>query len=146
MTRKQYIMRAASILKRRRDALRRTLREDLSQLNTTTERVVGDLGDAALDDDYGLVTSNLAELESQELRHIEHAIERLETGHYGSCEGCGCVIPLARLQALPYATTCVHCQQRQETGGGLRSVAEHWSRVRDDAEMEQDAVALEVAL
>jgi RNA polymerase-binding transcription factor DksA len=40
---------------------------------------------------------------------IEHAIERVSTTTYGSCEGCGTPIPASRLEAIPYARTCVHC-------------------------------------
>jgi DnaK suppressor protein len=38
----------------------------------------------------------------------------LKTGKYGQCEVCGEPIPIARLKALPYATVCIDCRQRQE--------------------------------
>ena len=41
------------------------------------------------------------------LRKIEHALTRLGEGSYGICEVCGQPIPVARLEALPYATLCV---------------------------------------
>ena len=37
------------------------------------------------------------------------ALERLESGSYGICAGCGEAIPTARLEALPTATRCVAC-------------------------------------
>jgi RNA polymerase-binding transcription factor DksA len=40
---------------------------------------------------------------------IEHAIERISTATYGACEGCGLAIPAARLEAIPYARSCVSC-------------------------------------
>jgi RNA polymerase-binding transcription factor DksA len=40
---------------------------------------------------------------------IEHAIERISTETYGTCEGCDGAIPAARLEAIPYARSCVHC-------------------------------------
>jgi RNA polymerase-binding transcription factor DksA len=35
-------------------------------------------------------------------------------GHYGKCIDCGTDIPLARLQAQPWAARCVACQERFE--------------------------------
>jgi RNA polymerase-binding transcription factor DksA len=40
---------------------------------------------------------------------IERAHERIATATYGTCETCGDAIPTARLEAIPYARTCVHC-------------------------------------
>ena len=46
------------------------------------------------------------------LRKVEHALERVDSGTYGICENCGSPIPVARLTALPYATTDVECARR----------------------------------
>lgn len=35
------------------------------------------------------------------------------------CEGCGRIIPPARMKANPAATRCVPCQEKYERGGGL---------------------------
>ncbi|HEX3812544.1 MAG TPA: TraR/DksA C4-type zinc finger protein [Mycobacteriales bacterium] len=48
------------------------------------------------------------------ITQAEHAVERIESGTYGRCEGCGEAIAKARLQAFPSATRCVSCKQRQE--------------------------------
>jgi len=48
------------------------------------------------------------------LAQIEHAMERKEEGNYGSCEGCGINIPMPRMNAIPWATTCVECQTEEE--------------------------------
>jgi DnaK suppressor protein len=48
----------------------------------------------------------------QLLKKVDDALERLEQGTYGHCEQCGVEIDPARLQALPYATLCLRCQQR----------------------------------
>ena len=34
---------------------------------------------------------------------VEHALERLENGAYGGCEGCGAPMPFERLEAIPWA-------------------------------------------
>ncbi len=41
------------------------------------------------------------------LRKVERAQERMDEGKYGICERCGKAIPVARLEAIPYATFCV---------------------------------------
>ena len=45
----------------------------------------------------------------RELEAIDRALARLEAGSYGTCAACGDEIPLARLHALPTATTCADC-------------------------------------
>ena len=46
------------------------------------------------------------------LEKIIHAQDRMEKGIYGICEMTGKAIPLARLEALPYATTTVEAAAR----------------------------------
>ncbi len=48
----------------------------------------------------------------QLLAQVSDALERFEQGTYGFCERCGQEIDPARLEALPYATLCIYCQQR----------------------------------
>lgn len=40
----------------------------------------------------------------------------MDAGTYGTCERCGNEIEPARLEALPYATLCMDCKRRDETG------------------------------
>ena len=47
------------------------------------------------------------------LEKVHRAEQRLAEGTYGACEVCGKHIPLARLEALPYVTTCVDCAARR---------------------------------
>jgi len=54
------------------------------------------------------------ERDTQELRDIAAALERMDEGRYGECVDCGGDIPLARLQALPSAPRCAACQQEFE--------------------------------
>ena len=58
----------------------------------------------------------LIENEEEELRQIDDAIERIQTGNYGTCE-CGKLIPKSRLRALPYANLCIDCKRDEENGG-----------------------------
>jgi DnaK suppressor protein len=117
MARKDAMMNLRQILVRRRDALRQALAGDLSLLKELRQQNSGDVIDAALDTAQDEISSQLAEVESRELGSIEFALERMKKGDYGRCEGCNNAIPLARLQALPYATMCIQCQREAEKNG-----------------------------
>jgi RNA polymerase-binding transcription factor DksA len=43
------------------------------------------------------------------LVEIDAAMKRLDTGTYGTCEGCGGAIGEGRLGARPAARTCIRC-------------------------------------
>lgn len=47
------------------------------------------------------------------LSKVEEAVGRLDEGTYGLCANCGKPIPVARLDALPYATLCVECASQR---------------------------------
>ena len=130
MARKDAMMNLRQILVRRRDALRQALAGDLSMLKELRQQNSGDVIDAALDTAQDEISSQLAEVESRELTHIEVALEKMRHGDYGPCEGCGEGIPLARLQALPYATTCIQCQREAEKNGDAPAGG-NWNRILD---------------
>lgn len=71
----------------------------------------GDLStlDLARDLDFRLLT-----METEMLKNVEYALQRLEEGTYGTCEECGKEIKQKRLQALPFARYCVDCQRERE--------------------------------
>ena len=131
MARKDAIQQLRQILIKRRDALRKALAGDLSLLKELRQQTSGDMVDAALDSAQDEISSQLAEVESRELANIENALERIREGHYGACEACECQIPMARLQALPYATLCINCQREAEKAGTSSSGPANWGRMLD---------------
>lgn len=48
------------------------------------------------------------------LEKVDTALEKLEEGTYGLCDSCGVEINPNRLEALPYASLCLNCQDRLE--------------------------------
>ena len=118
MARKDALLRLHSRLLTRRDALRKALSGDLDSLREYKSTFdVGDSVDAAVDTANDEISSQLAELESRELEQIEYALERLVHGEYGRCEICAGKIAEARINALPYTTTCIDCQRQSERSG-----------------------------
>lgn len=133
MARKDAILHMREILIVRRDALRKALAGDLSLLQELREQTAGDVVDFALDSAQHEINSQLAEVESRELASIENALERMRTGHFGVCEGCTTKIPMARLNALPYATLCIDCQRDSERSGAESALDSDWGRMTDSS-------------
>lgn len=129
MARKESVNGLKEILIKRRDALRKALAGDLSLLKELRQQTSGDVVDAALDTAQDEISSQLAEVESRELANIENALEKMRDGEYGVCEGCSNAIPMARLQALPYATMCIQCQREAEKSGTAGKSAADWGRL-----------------
>lgn len=50
------------------------------------------------------------------LRQIERALEKISENTYGICDITGEEIPVARLEAVPYATMTVKAQEKFEKG------------------------------
>lgn len=90
------------------EALRRE-RSDLSNLPIH----MADLGtdNYEIENIIGLMSS-----ERKILSEIDEALNRIEAGTYGICEGNGEPIPKARLNAIPWARYCVACATLLEKG------------------------------
>ncbi|WP_432833194.1 TraR/DksA family transcriptional regulator [Dactylosporangium sp. CA-092794] len=73
---------------------------------------VADLGTKAFnrEQEFALAVSIRTRLDQ-----VERALERLDAGHYGTCESCADEIPVARLAAFPSVTLCVGCKSRSES-------------------------------
>ena len=136
MARKDSLLNLRTILLRRRDALRSALAGDLSLLRELHGETTGDVVDAALDTAQDEISSQLAEVESRELAHIENALVRMKSGEYGACEICSKKIPMARLDALPYATMCIECQREIERSGGMAATREAYDDSSADIEID----------
>jgi len=138
MARKDSILKLRTLLIQRRDALRMALAGDLSMLKSLPEQTGGDVVDAALDAAQDEISSQLAEVESRELASIENALERIRQGTYGVCDVCNGKIPLARLNALPYAISCIDCQRATESGATVGQAGGDWGRVLDTGYADTD--------
>jgi DnaK suppressor protein len=142
MTRKDSLTRLMARLIARRDALRKMLSGDLDALlEVSLADGVGDDADAAIECENHEIFSQLVEIESNELAQIERALERIADGGFDRCEFCGGRICAARMEAVPYATTCIQCQrahERAESFGVLDRDSKQWAKVRDTAIDEDD--------
>src|SRR4051794_2453967 len=130
MARRDALLRLHKTLETRSQALRKALAGELADLrNNGSEN--GDSADVAFDAGSEEISTQLAELEARELTQIEKALARINQGTYGQCEFCQAKIPVARLNALPYSTTCVDCQREMENYPGWegRGAGKDWEKV-----------------
>lgn len=93
------------------DAALKKNRMDRGSDPTSMPIHMADLGSDNFEQEF---TLSLMENEEGTLEAIEMALERIEDGTYGQCDECGVKIPKARLNALPYAPTCVKCAEHLE--------------------------------
>jgi RNA polymerase-binding protein DksA len=121
------------VLKTKLEAERERIRKELGYLESRFLRnsprdASGDLSgysfhlaDAGTDTDEREKAAQLTTTEGRLLAAIEAAIERIDAGAYGVCVTCGGDIGAKRLEAMPYATQCIECKEREEhaarTGG-----------------------------
>lgn len=118
------------VLVQRRVALQQAIAGDDSLLKELTQ-AGGDIVDFASDTSFGELSSQIAEVESRELRAVDVALTRMKEGKYGKCEACDCDIPVARLQVLPYATFCIECKRKAEKAGVEPGAVVDWSAILD---------------
>lgn len=63
--------------------------------------------------DFSMIGSD-----SEKMRLIHNALEKLERGTYGICDDCGQRISEARLKVRPFARYCIDCKSAREERGG----------------------------
>lgn len=51
-----------------------------------------------------------------QLQLVNDALARLRDGSYGECTNCGQELNLKRLEAVPWASLCIACQEKVEEG------------------------------
>lgn len=72
---------------------------------------MADIGSDAFEQEF---TLSLMASEGDTLELVEQALDRIRQKTYGTCEECGGVIAKKRLEALPYASTCIRCAEKLE--------------------------------
>ncbi len=50
------------------------------------------------------------------LQLVQEALDRMQSGEYGTCVACGGEMQPKRLEAVPWARHCIDCQEKQEQG------------------------------
>lgn len=71
-------------------------------------------GDRSLAEEPEEVLKRLDERDRRETEDIQAALDRIDKGAFGQCESCRQLIERLRLDALPTARYCMHCQKQTE--------------------------------
>lgn len=72
--------------------------------------------DQGTDDFDRTITLEVSSREYNILKQVDRALEKIEEKTYGVCDISGEDIPIARLEAVPYATMTVKAQEKLEKG------------------------------
>ena len=105
------------------DALRAKQRElldsyerDKAAGNASPDDGIQDLADKAASAYSKELNFSLSDAERNLLMSIEEAFNRMREGTFGICTNCGNAIGEKRLQAVPWTSFCIDCQELQEKG------------------------------
>jgi len=94
---------------------KRLAAQEITVENTEDE---GDLATISHERD---ILYNWHETDYTRLRYIEDAMKAMDRGEFGECVRCGEDITENRLEAVPWATTCIRCQEETEAAAHTRS-------------------------
>jgi DnaK suppressor protein len=96
-------------------------------LGTNTDEPVGhsstmpvhltDIGSDAFEQEF---TLSLMANEEETLQSVEDALTRIRQKTFGTCVECDGIIPKKRLEALPYASTCIRCAENLEKNSSFQ--------------------------
>jgi DnaK suppressor protein len=101
------------LLAKKKEILRnaqRTLNEDM----TLDADDLPDEMDLASSEYLHSFTFRLRGREKVFLQKIDHALEKIKAGSFGTCEQCGEPISIKRLEARLETTLCIRCKEDQE--------------------------------
>ena len=90
-----------------------SLDDEVEEVAATSDNHLAETATATLGRE---IDYTLGENSEQVLAEIDAALKRIEDGTYGTCINCGAEIPVARLEAQPWASLCIDCKRRSEQG------------------------------
>lgn len=101
-----------------RDHLTHSLKGSTAEVKTPDEATgySQHQADQGTDDFDRTISLEVTSKEYEILRHVERALEKIEENTYGICDITEEEIPLARLEAVPYANMTVKAQEQFEKG------------------------------
>jgi DnaK suppressor protein len=107
----------AALLQRQRQLDRRLVehQDGQSRADHARELIIQDVREAAQREGERELDMAMTDRELLELREVNQALARIQSGHYGRCADCDADIPFERLKAEPQALRCIECETARET-------------------------------
>jgi len=109
------LLQRSNVLQGDLDGLEGETRGSGSDRSGDQSTVPGHMAELASDASEKTFSFGRMESQTEELKEIKDALERIKDGSFGSCENCQGRIPKERLKAISYARLCVKCQGKQES-------------------------------
>lgn len=103
-------------LEERRQQILDLYESDLRAGKETGAESVDDIVDRANSAYSRELLFSLTGEESEQLKAIDEAVGRIDSGEFGTCASCGTGIGEPRLQAVPWTRYCISCQEKVEQG------------------------------
>jgi DnaK suppressor protein len=109
--------------RQRLEAKRKELQESIAGLTEAHPTPVGAIEASDGPQDFEEVAVDFLETQQEQsllvneqalLAEVERALKRIDQGTYGKCTNCGQPIPEKRLEALPWASRDVKCEEQLE--------------------------------
>ncbi|MBI40902.1 MAG: molecular chaperone DnaK [Leptospiraceae bacterium] len=101
-----------------KEMLLKSKAEILHEIELENENIMyseqGDLVDIADVVINNELMNRLSDMDFEKIKLIDRALEKIEDGSYGTCEGTGKVIPEARLNAIPWTPYTVDYAEQVE--------------------------------
>jgi len=100
----------------RRNEILALYKSDLRNGQESNDSPTEDIVDRANNAYSRELNFSISDAERARLFEVEEALARLDAGTYGRCAQCGQPLAGPRLQAVPWAKLCIHCQELAEQG------------------------------
>jgi len=111
---KELEQRLAELSKEVHESIRRTMPKPADEKSLDRAGTALDIGDEAVNSVQEEFDHSLHQRYLAELRQLEAAQARVQSGEIDQCVDCGGEISAERLFAYPLATRCIYCQERYE--------------------------------
>ena len=98
-------------LANRHEEIQKRLQKITRDLRHVNQPLNADFAEQAIEAENDQVLDALDDSIRGEMEQIEKTLMRIDQGDYGSCETCDKPIAAKRLEALPYATRCIACEE-----------------------------------
>jgi DnaK suppressor protein len=103
-----------SDLQKQQRELTRAMDRTQKEMRALVDSDPGDVIDISCGNSCKEAVFSSYSLSRTQLHKVESALERIASGDFGICAACGGPIGLKRLQALPWVTNCIECQEQSE--------------------------------
>jgi len=106
-----------AILLKERAALLRDLDAEQGTVAVSDQGDLVDIADSVIQND---ILNRLSDLDAEKIKLIDRALEKIDAGSYGICEGTGKPIPEPRLKAVPWTPYSIEYAESLEKNKGRK--------------------------